>query len=115
MTIPTEQLSLIASNQSAVRTVNAAILDHASKALVIDGITRLKLHCEADQDVLDLIREMMSMPVTLILVGVGIPPPGCCGTAGATPTPSSGPSHRSGTGAAAPTPMPPPSMNDASS
>jgi hypothetical protein len=38
----------------------------------IDDITRLKMHREADQDVLDLIRSLMSMSVTLILVGVGI-------------------------------------------
>ncbi len=62
--------------EDLVRTVKAAIADHATKALVIDDITRLKLHREADQDVLDLIREMMSMPVTLILVGVGIPTSG---------------------------------------
>ncbi|MGW0871454.1 hypothetical protein ACWD3Z_13325 [Streptomyces sp. NPDC002740] len=35
------------------------IVEHATKALVIDDITRIKLHREADQDVLDLIREMM--------------------------------------------------------
>jgi hypothetical protein len=34
------------------------------------------MHREADQDVLDLIRELMSLPVTLILVGVGIPKSG---------------------------------------
>lgn len=62
--------------EDLVRTVNTAIVEHATKALVIDDITRLKLHREADQDVLDLIREMMSMPVTLILVGVGIPTSG---------------------------------------
>ncbi|MDX3486622.1 AAA family ATPase [Streptomyces sp. ID05-18] len=62
--------------EDLVRTVKTAILEHATKALVIDDITRLKLHREADQDVLDLIREMMSMPVTLILVGVGIPTSG---------------------------------------
>ncbi|WP_392872717.1 AAA family ATPase [Streptomyces sp. LN499] len=62
--------------EDLVRTVKTAIVDHATKALVIDDITRLKLHREADQDVLDLIREMMSMPVTLILVGVGIPTSG---------------------------------------
>ncbi|MFE2722754.1 AAA family ATPase [Kitasatospora sp. NPDC059327] len=62
--------------EDLVRTVKAAIADHATRALVIDDITRLKLHREADQDVLDLIREMMSMPVTLILVGVGIPTSG---------------------------------------
>ena len=34
------------------------------------------MHREADQDVLDLIRELMSLPATLILVGVGIPKSG---------------------------------------
>ncbi|MFE7704953.1 AAA family ATPase [Streptomyces sp. NPDC057486] len=62
--------------EDLVRTVKIAIIEHATKALVIDDITRLKLHREADQDVLDLIREMMSMPVTLVLVGVGIPTSG---------------------------------------
>ncbi|MCX5006740.1 AAA family ATPase [Streptomyces sp. NBC_00638] len=62
--------------EDLVRTVKIAVVEHATKALVIDDITRLKLHREADQDVLDLIREMMSMPVTLILVGVGIPTSG---------------------------------------
>ncbi|MFF2514382.1 AAA family ATPase [Streptomyces sp. NPDC058086] len=62
--------------EDLVRTVKTAVIEHATKALVIDDITRLKLHREADQDVLDLIREMMSMPVTLILVGVGIPTSG---------------------------------------
>ncbi|MGH3421848.1 MAG: AAA family ATPase, partial [Streptosporangiaceae bacterium] len=58
------------------RTVKQAIHDHGSKALAIDDATRLKLHREADQDVLDLIRELMSLPATLILVGVGIPKSG---------------------------------------
>jgi hypothetical protein len=62
--------------EDLVRTVKSSIIDHATKALVIDDIPCLKLHREADQDVLDLIREMMSMPVTLILVGVGIPTSG---------------------------------------
>ncbi|MFD4864259.1 AAA family ATPase [Streptomyces sp. NPDC058412] len=62
--------------EDLVRTVKTAIVEHATKALVIDDITRLKLHREADQDVLDLIREMMSMPVTLVIVGVGIPTSG---------------------------------------
>jgi hypothetical protein len=59
-----------------LRTVKQAIGDHGTKALAIDDITRLKLHREADQDVLDLIRELMSLPVTLILIGVGIPKSG---------------------------------------
>ncbi|MFF7356433.1 AAA family ATPase [Streptomyces filipinensis] len=59
--------------EDLIRTVNSAISAHATKALVIDDITRLKLHRESDQDVLDLLLEVMSMSVTLILVGVGIP------------------------------------------
>jgi hypothetical protein len=59
-----------------VRTVEKAIYAHGTRALVLDDITRLKLHREADSDVLDLIRELMSVPVTLVLVGVGIPASG---------------------------------------
>lgn len=56
-----------------VRTVEKAVYAHGTKAMVLDDITRLKMHREADSDVLDLIRELMSVPVTLILIGVGIP------------------------------------------
>lgn len=56
-----------------LRTVKQAVRDHGTRALAIDDITRLKLHREADQDTLDLIRELMSLPVTVILIGVGIP------------------------------------------
>src|ERR1017187_7258937 len=38
--------------------------------------TRLKMHREADQDALDLLRSLMSMHATLVLIGVGIPGPG---------------------------------------
>jgi hypothetical protein len=62
--------------EDLIRTVKDAVFDHGTKAIVIDDVTRLKLHREADQDVLDLIRELMSLPVTLILVGVGIPKSG---------------------------------------
>jgi hypothetical protein len=55
-----------------LRTVKQAVHDHGTKAVAIDDITRLKLHREADQDTLDMIRELMSTPVTLILIGVGI-------------------------------------------
>jgi hypothetical protein len=54
-------------------TVKQAVRDHGTRALAIDDITRLKLHREADQDTLDLIRSLMSLPVTVILIGVGIP------------------------------------------
>jgi hypothetical protein len=62
--------------EDLIRTVKNAVYDHGTKALVIDDVTRLKLHREADQDVLDLIRELMSLPVTLVLAGVGIPKSG---------------------------------------
>ena len=62
--------------EDLIRTVKDAVFDHGTKAIVIDDVTRLKLHREADQDVLDLIRELMSLPVTLILAGVGIPKSG---------------------------------------
>jgi hypothetical protein len=62
--------------EDLIRTAKDAVFDHGTKAVVIDDVTRLKLHREADQDVLDLIRELMSLPVTLVLVGVGIPKSG---------------------------------------
>jgi len=62
--------------EDMIRTVKSSVYDHGTKALVIDDVTRLKLHREGDQDTLDLIRELMSLPVTLILVGVGIPKSG---------------------------------------
>jgi hypothetical protein len=62
--------------EDLLRTVKDAVFDHGTKAIVIDDITRLKMHREAGQDVLDLIRELMSLPATLILVGVGIPKSG---------------------------------------
>ena len=62
--------------EDLIRTVKNAVFDHGTKAIVIDDVTRLKLHREADQDVLDLIRELMSLPAALVLVGVGIPKSG---------------------------------------
>ncbi len=56
-----------------VRAVRDAIRDHHTIALLIDDITRLRLHREDDQDTLDLIRELMDLNVTLILIGVDIP------------------------------------------
>ena len=54
------------------RAAKRAIRDHATRVLILDDITRLKMHREADQDVLDLIRDLMSLTV-VVLVGVGIP------------------------------------------
>jgi AAA domain len=56
-----------------VRQVAASLNDHGTKALLLDDITRLRMHRKDDQDVLDLIRAFMSMHVTLVLIGVDIP------------------------------------------
>ncbi|MEV6106684.1 hypothetical protein AB0M28_18485 [Streptomyces sp. NPDC051940] len=56
-----------------IRNVRGSIKAHSTSALLIDDITRLKMHREDDQDTLDLIRDLMSLDVTLILIGVNIP------------------------------------------
>ncbi|MFF8717372.1 AAA family ATPase [Streptomyces sp. NPDC015184] len=56
-----------------VRQVAASLHDHGVKALVLDDITRLRMHRADDQDTLDLLRAFMSMNVTLVLIGVDIP------------------------------------------
>ncbi|MFE1411236.1 TniB family NTP-binding protein [Streptomyces sp. NPDC058746] len=56
-----------------IRQVAASLNDHGTKVLVLDDITRLRMHRADDQDTLDLIRAFMSMHVTLVLVGVDIP------------------------------------------
>ncbi len=56
-----------------VHAVRASLHDHGTKVLILDDITRLRMHREADQDALDLLRSFMSMHVTLVLIGVGIP------------------------------------------
>lgn len=55
-----------------VHAVRTSLYDHGTKVLVLDDVTRLRMHREADQDALDLLRALMSMHVTLVLVGVGI-------------------------------------------
>jgi chloramphenicol 3-O-phosphotransferase len=59
-----------------IRAVRASLYDHGTRVLLLDDITRLRMHREADQDALDLIRSLMSMSVTLVLIGVGIPQSG---------------------------------------
>jgi hypothetical protein len=66
-----------------VRAVRDAVRDHATTALLIDDITRLRLHRGDDQDTLDLIRELMDLSATLVLIGVDIPGSGLL--AGARP------------------------------
>lgn len=56
-----------------IQQVAQSLHDHGVKALILDDITRLRMHRADDQDTLDLIRAFMSMNVTLILVGVDIP------------------------------------------
>ena len=59
-----------------VQTVRTSLYEHATKVLILDDISRLRMHREADQDALDLLRSLMSMHVTLVLIGVGIPQSG---------------------------------------
>ncbi|MFF7656881.1 TniB family NTP-binding protein [Streptomyces sp. NPDC007983] len=66
---PTKNLDL----PDLVHQVAASLNDHGTKALLLDDITRLRMHRADDQDALDLIRAFMSMHVTLILIGVDIP------------------------------------------
>ena len=56
-----------------IRSVRDAVRDHDTTALLIDDVTRLRLHRGDDQDTLDLIRELMDLNVTLVLTGVDIP------------------------------------------
>lgn len=79
-----------------VHTVRASLYEHGTKVLILDDITRLKMHREADQDALDLLRSLMSMHVTLVLVGVGIAQSGLLREGrGATPVPSRAANGRS--------------------
>lgn len=55
-----------------VRQVADSLHDNGVKALILDDISRLRMHRADDQDVLDLIRAFMSLNVTLILIGVNI-------------------------------------------
>ena len=68
-----------------VRSVRDAVRGHATTALFIDDVTRLRLHRGDDQDTLDLIRELMDLNVTLVLIGVDIPGSGLLRCAGADP------------------------------
>ncbi|MFD4745888.1 TniB family NTP-binding protein [Streptomyces rubiginosohelvolus] len=65
---PTKSMDL----PDLIRQVAASLTDHGTKVLVLDDITRLRMHRADDQDTLDLIRAFMSMHVTLVLIGVDI-------------------------------------------
>ena len=75
-----------ATLHNLVRSVRDAVRDHATTALLIDDITRLRLHRGDDQDTLDLIRELMDLNVTLVLIGVDIPRSGLLRGARADPS-----------------------------
>ncbi|MGC5545526.1 TniB family NTP-binding protein [Streptomyces griseus] len=66
---PTKRMDL----PELIHQVAASLADHGTKVLILDDITRLRMHRADDQDTLDLIRAFMSMHVTLVLVGVDIP------------------------------------------
>lgn len=55
------------------RAVRSSLQDHGNRVLLLDDITRLKMHRADDQDTLDLMRAFMSMHTTLVLIGVNIP------------------------------------------
>jgi chloramphenicol 3-O-phosphotransferase len=55
------------------KAVRGSLHDHGNRVLLLDDITRLKMHRADDQDTLDLVRALMSMHTTLVLIGVDIP------------------------------------------
>jgi hypothetical protein len=56
-----------------IAAVRESIKSHRTTAVLIDDITRLRMHRADDQDTLDLIRDLMDLNVTLVLIGVNIP------------------------------------------
>jgi len=62
-----------------VSQVAASLADHGTKVLILDDITRLRMHRADDQDVLDLLRAFMSMHITVVLIGVDVPGSGLLG------------------------------------
>lgn len=54
------------------RKVKNCLYQCDTKVLVIDEVTRLKLHRENDQDVSDFIRDLMLSPATVVGMGVDI-------------------------------------------
>jgi hypothetical protein len=68
-----------------VAAVRSSLYEHCTKVLILDDVSRLRMHREADRDALDMLRSLMSMHVTLVLIGVGIPSRACCAKAPAAP------------------------------
>lgn len=56
-----------------IRAVRRHVHAHGTRAILLDDITRLKLHRLDDQDVFDLIKGFMDMSATLVLIGVDVP------------------------------------------
>ncbi|WP_438289569.1 hypothetical protein [Streptomyces sp. HUAS TT7] len=53
-----------------IRAVRRHVHAHGTRAILLDDITRLKLHRLDDQDVFDLLKGFMDMSATLVLIGV---------------------------------------------
>ncbi|MFE7840799.1 AAA family ATPase [Streptomyces sp. NPDC057474] len=61
---PTKNMNL----PQLISQVGQSLHDHGVKALILDDITRLRMHRADDQDTLDLLRAFMSMNVTRLLL-----------------------------------------------
>ncbi|MFJ9032049.1 AAA family ATPase [Streptomyces sp. NPDC102274] len=59
-----------------IRAVRRHVHAHGTRAILLDDITRLKLHRRDDQDVFDMIKGFMDMSATLVLIGVDVPASG---------------------------------------
>lgn len=55
-----------------IRAVRRHVFAHGTRAILLDDITRLRLHRVDDQDVFDLIKGFMDMGATLVLIGVDV-------------------------------------------
>ncbi|WP_232246293.1 AAA family ATPase [Kitasatospora mediocidica] len=71
-----------------IRAVRRHVHAHGTRAILLDDITRLKLHRRDDQDVFDLLKGFMDMSATLVLIGVDVPGSGLL--RGAVEDPSTG-------------------------
>ncbi|MCJ1676263.1 AAA family ATPase [Streptomyces sp. APSN-46.1] len=59
-----------------IRAVRRHVHAHGTRAILLDDITRLKLHRRDDQDVFDMLKGFMDMSATLVLIGVDVPASG---------------------------------------
>lgn len=56
-----------------IKGVRRHVHAHGTRVILLDDITRLKLHRRDDQDVFDLLKGFMDMSATLVLIGVDVP------------------------------------------